>query len=126
MSTLQQLFYGVRSERQLMDDLRQTTWGGTHDVYQASRKIAARRSVQSLHGCAVPHEEVTALLSDKHFSGNSTLVEAMVGHKIFKPNDDTDSDGEHFHGYTLVRIPTLLPRTGSWDPNTRPHQAPMS
>lgn len=51
-------------------------------------------------GALLPHEEVTALLSDKHFSGNSTLVEAMAGHKIFKPNDDTDSDGEHFHGPT--------------------------
>ena len=44
------------------------------------------------------YEDVTALWSNKHFSGNCTLVEALAGHKIFKPNDDTDSDGEHFHG----------------------------
>lgn len=51
-------------------------------------------------GALLQHEDITTLLSDKHFSGNSTLVEALAGHKIFKPNDDTDSDGEHFHGTT--------------------------
>ena len=39
------------------------------------------------------YEDVTALWSNKHFSGNCTLVEALAGHKIFKPNDDTGSDG---------------------------------
>lgn len=47
-------------------------WPSPDDVYQASRKIAARRSVQSLHGCAVAarrrHDTVVgqALLRQQH------------------------------------------------------------
>lgn len=44
------------------------------------------------------HTEVTPLLSDEHFSVDGTRIDAWAGHKSFKPKNETDRDGEHFHG----------------------------
>lgn len=44
------------------------------------------------------HKEVMPLLLDEHFSVDGTMIEAWAGHKSFKPKDDQDGDGEHFHG----------------------------
>jgi len=46
------------------------------------------------------HKEITPLLSGEHFSVDGTLIETRAGHKSFKPKDDKDGDGEHFHGTT--------------------------
>ena len=48
----------------------------------------------------LPHQAVTPVLSDEHFSIDGTLIEAWAGHNSFKPKSDTDGDGANFHGTT--------------------------
>jgi transposase len=108
---LLQVFYGVRSERQLMEQLDYNLlyrWfvGLSPDdaVWDATTCTKNRERLQRgdmfnrfmeklLH-----HKAVTPLLSDEHFSVDGTLIEAWAGHKSFKPKNDKDGDGEHFHG----------------------------
>ena len=110
---LLQVFYGVRSERHLMEQLDYNLlyrWfvGLSPDdaVWDATTCTKNRERLQ--HGDMfnrfmeklLHHNDVTPLLSDEHFSVDGTLIEAWAGHKSFKPKDDTDGDGEHFHGTT--------------------------
>ena len=110
---LLQVFYGVRSERQLMEQLDYNLlyrWfvGLAPDdaVWDATTFTKNRERLQ--HGdifnrfmeTLLHHQDVTPLLSDEHFSVDGTLIEAWAGHKSFKPKNDTDGDGEHFHGTT--------------------------
>lgn len=107
------VLYGVRSERQLMEQLDYNLlyrWfvGLSPDdaVWDATTFTKNRERLQ--HGDIfnrfmeklLHHQEVTPLLSDEHFSVDGTLIEAWAGHKSFKPKDDKDGDGEHFHGTT--------------------------
>ena len=110
---LLQVFYGVRSERQLMEQLDynllyrwfvglapdDAVWDATTFTKNRERlqhgDIFNRFMEKLLH-----HKDVTPLLSDDHFSVDGTLIEAWAGHKSFKPKNDTDVDGEHFHGTT--------------------------
>jgi hypothetical protein len=57
------------------------------------------------------HTEVTPLLSDEHFSVDGTRIDAWAGHKSFKPKNETDRDGEHFHG-TRRRQPPVPQERG--------------
>lgn len=110
---LLQVFYGVRSERQLMEQLDynllyrwfvglspdDAVWDAT--TFTKNRERLQRgdlfnRFMETL----LHHKEVMPLLSDEHFSVDGTLIEAWAGHKSFKPKNDTDGDGEHFHGTT--------------------------
>jgi len=108
---LLQVFYGVRSERQLMEQLDynllyrwfvglspdDAVWDATTFTKNRERlqqgDIFNRFMEKLLH-----HKDVTPLLSDDHFSVDGTLIEAWAGHKSFKPKDDKDGDGENFHG----------------------------
>lgn len=110
---LLQVCYGVRSERQLMEQLDynllyrwfvglspdDAVWDATTFTKNRERlqqgDIFNRFMEKLLH-----HKDVTPLLSDEHFSVDGTLIEAWAGHKSFKPKDDKDGDGEHFHGTT--------------------------
>ena len=108
---LLQVFYGVRSERQLMEQLDYNLlyrWfvGLSPDdaVWDATTFTKNRERLQ--HGdlfnrfmeALLHHKDVTPLLSDEHFSVDGTLIEAWAGHKSFKPKGDPGGDGEHFHG----------------------------
>ena len=110
---LLQVFYGVRSERQLMEQLDYNLlyrWfvGLSPDdaVWDATTFTKNRERLQHGDSCnrfmekRLHHKEVTPLLSDEHFSVDGTRIEAWAGHKSFKPKDDNDGDGEHFHGTT--------------------------
>ncbi len=44
------------------------------------------------------HPQVRPLLSDEHFLGDGTLIEAWASQKSFRPKDVSDPDGNHFHG----------------------------
>ena len=106
-------FYGVRSERQRMEQLDDNlpyrwfvglasddaVWDATTFTKNRERwqqgDICNRFMERLLH-----HKDVTPLLSDEHFSVDGTLLEAWAGHKSFKPKDKKDGDGEHFHGMT--------------------------
>jgi transposase len=105
------VFYGVRSERQLMEQLDDNLlyrWfvGLAPDdaVWDATTFTKNRERWQQgdlFNRCMetrLPHHAVTPLLSDEHFSVDGTLIEAWAGHKSFKPKSDTDGDGANFHG----------------------------
>ena len=102
---LLQAFYGIRSERQLMEQLNYNllfrwfvglsmdapVWDAS--VYSKNRdrliegEIAARFLNAVLRG-----ERVEALLSDDHFSVDGTLIDAWASMKSFRPRDGSDDD----------------------------------
>ncbi|MGH7014845.1 MAG: IS5 family transposase [Stellaceae bacterium] len=108
---LLQAFYGIRSERQLMEQLDYNLlyrWfvGLAPDdpVWDATTFTKNRERLQ--HGDVfekfmtklLNHPEVKPLLSDEHFSVDGTLIEAWASHKSFRPKDGSDDDGANFHG----------------------------
>ena len=109
---LLQVFYGIRSERQLMEQLDYNllfrwfvglspddrVWDAT--TFTKNRERLQRGEVlQKFMAKLLDHPEVKPLLSDDHFSVDGTLIEAWASHKSFKPKDgDKDDDGTDFHG----------------------------
>ena len=110
---LLQVFYGIRSERQLMEQLNYnlmyrwfvglspddpvwdpTTFTKNRDQLQ-NGEVFAKFMTKLLN-----HPQVKPLLSDEHFSVDGTLIEAWASHKSFRPKDGSgDEDGgANFHG----------------------------
>lgn len=110
---LLQAFYGIRSERQLMEQLDYNLlyrWfvGLSPDdpVWDATTFTKNRDRLQDGQAFAkfmtklLNHPEVKPLLSDEHFSVDGTLIEAWASQKSFRPKDGSDGDGTDFHGQT--------------------------
>jgi transposase len=108
---LLQVFFGIRSERLLMEQMEYNLlfrWfaGLPADgaVWDATTFTKNRERLQSgnifsrFMDKLLNHEKVKPLLSDEHFSVDGTLIEAWASHKSFRPKDDQDGDGENFHG----------------------------
>jgi transposase len=109
---LLQAFYGIRSERQLMEQLDYNLlyrWfvglGADDRVWDASvftknrERLIAGDVFAKFMSKLLNHPEVKPLLSDEHFSVDGTLIEAWASHKSFKPKDNSDDgDGSDFHG----------------------------
>jgi transposase len=109
---LLQVFDGVRSERQLMEQLNynllfrwfvglspdDAVWDATSFTKNRDRLQRGdvfRKFMEKL----LDHPKVKPLLSDEHFSVDGTLIEAWASHKSFKPKDGSDNgDGSNFHG----------------------------
>jgi transposase len=107
---LLQVFYGIRSERQLIEQLDYNLlfrWfvglGPDDPVWDATSFTKNRERLQSgdvfqkfmtrlLH-----HPQVAPLLSDEHFSVDGTLIEAWASQKSFRPRDGSGGDGADFH-----------------------------
>src|SRR6266700_2294407 len=110
---LLQVFYGIRSERQLMEQLDYnllyrwfvglstddpiwdpTTFTKNRDRLQ-NGEVFTKFMTKLLN-----HPQVKPLLSDEHFSVDGTLIEAWASHKSFRPKDGSgDEDGgANFHG----------------------------
>ena len=110
---LLQVFYGIRSERQLMEQLDYnllyrwfvglspddpvwdpTTFTKNRDRLQ-NGEVFAKFMTKLLN-----HPQVKPLLSDEHFSVDGTLIEAWASQKSFRPKDGSgdDDDGANFHG----------------------------
>jgi transposase len=110
---LLQAFYGIRSERQLMEQLDYNLlyrWfvGLSPDdpVWDPTTFTKNRGRLQNGEVFAkfmsklLNHPQVKPLLSDEHFSVDGTLIEAWASQKSFRPKDgsgDAD-DGANFHG----------------------------
>jgi transposase len=110
---LLQVFYGIRSERQLMEQLNYNLlyrWfvGLSPDdpVWDPTTFTKNRDRLQNADVFAkfmtklLNHPQVKPLLSDEHFSVDGTLIEAWASQKSFRPKDgsgDEDS-GADFHG----------------------------
>ena len=108
---LLQAFYGIRSERQLMEQLDYNLlyrWfvGLSPDdpVWDATTFTKNRDRLQEgdvferFMTKLLNHPDVKPLLSDEHFSVDGTLIEAWASHKSFRPKDGSDGDGANFHG----------------------------
>ena len=108
---LLQAFYGIRSERQLMEQLNYNLlyrWfvGLSPDdpVWDATTFTKNRDHLQAgdvfekFMTKLLNHPEVKPLLSSEHFSVDGTLIEAWASHKSFRPKDGSDGDGSNFHG----------------------------
>ena len=110
---LLQVFYGIRSERQLMEQLDynllyrwfvglspdETVWDPT--TFTKNRDRLQKGEVfEKFMNKLLNHPQVKPLLSDEHFSVDGTLIEAWASQKSFRPKDDSDKDGADFHGQT--------------------------
>src|SRR5579885_2955755 len=109
---LLQVFYGIRSERQLMEQLNYNllfrwfvglspddpVWDPT--VFSKNRDRLQQGDVfQKFMTKLIEHPRVKPLLSDEHFSVDGTLIEAWASHKSFKPRGGLDDgNGSDFHG----------------------------
>jgi transposase len=109
---LLQVFYGIRSERQLMEQLDYNllyrwfvglspddrVWDATSFTKNRER-LQQGEVFQKFMAKLLNHPQVKPLLSDEHFSVDGTLIEAWASAKSFKPKDGGgDSDGTDFHG----------------------------
>ena len=100
---LLQAFYGIRSERQIMERLEydllfrwfvglgvddaawdQTTFGKNRD------RLLAGDVAHKFLAAVLAHPRVKRLLSTEHFSVDGTLIEAWASMKSFRPKDGSD------------------------------------
>jgi transposase len=109
---LLQLFYSIRSERLLMEqldynilfrwfvglELDEPIWAVT--VFTKNRDRLLNQAVAQRFFALVV-EQATPWISDEHFTVDGTLIEAWAGHKSFQRKDgDPDDPGRNFHGQT--------------------------
>jgi len=107
---LLQIFYSIRSERLLMEqldynllfrwfvgmDMDEPIWAPT--VFSKNRdRLLTQEIARSFFRRVV--ERATALMSDEHFTVDGTLIEAWASQKSFQRKDGgTDDDGGNFRG----------------------------
>jgi transposase len=107
---LLQIFYSIRSERLLMEqlndnllfrwfvgmDMDEPIWAPT--VFSKNRdRLLNQEIARSFFRRVV--ECATDLMSDEHFTVDGTLIEAWASQKSFQRKDgDTDGDGRDFRG----------------------------
>ena len=111
---LLQVFYSVRSERQLMEQIQYNLlfrWfvGLTMDdavwvptVFSKNReRLIEHDAVVALFNEVLSEAESKGWLSGEHFSVDGTLIQAWAGHKSFVRKDgDDEGDGTDFRGKT--------------------------
>src|SRR5712672_3664105 len=108
-SLLLQVFYSVRSERMLIEQLQynmlfrwfvgmemdETVWN--HAVYSKNRERLLNEEIAESFFQRVL-EVAQPYLSDEHFTVDGTLIEAWASQKSFQRKDGGSEDGENFHG----------------------------
>ena len=106
---LLQIFFSVRSERMLMQQLDynllfrwfagleidEPVWN--HAVFSKNRDRLLNEEVAREFFARVL-EQARLHLSAEHFSVDGTLIEAWASQKSFQPKDGSDGDGADFHG----------------------------
>jgi transposase len=110
---LLQIFFTIRSERQLMEridydllfrwfvglSMDDSVWN--HSVFSKNRDRLMSYDVDELLFEAIKKQGYAKkLLSRDHFTVDGTLIDACASLKSFKPKDrdDDSDDGENFHG----------------------------
>ena len=110
---LLQVFYGIRSERLLVEQLDYNllyrwfvglspddpAWDAT--TFTKNRERLQRGDIfQKFMSRLLDHPQVKPLLSDEHFSVDGTLIEAWASQKSFRPKagSSDDTDGTNFRG----------------------------
>jgi transposase len=108
-----QVLYGIRSERQLMEQLNynllyrwfvglspdDAVWDPTTFTKNRER-LQAGEVFEKFMTRLLNHPQVKPLLSDEHFSVDGTLIEAWASQRSFRPKDGGDQDGSNFRGQT--------------------------
>src|SRR5512132_1216951 len=122
---LLQVFYGIRSERQLMEQLDYNllyrwfvglspddpVWDPTTFTKNRDR-LQNGEVFEKFMTRLLNHPQVKPLLSDEHFSVDGTLIEAWASQKSFRPKDgDKNDDGSGFHGQIARTTRTPRPAT---------------
>ncbi|MGH9477571.1 MAG: IS5 family transposase [Terriglobales bacterium] len=107
---LLQVFYSVRSERLLMEQMRynflfrwfvglgayEEVWN--HAVFSKNRERLLNQAVAQTFFSGVK-QQAAGLMSDEHFTVDGTLIEAWAGQKSFRPKDPAQpGDGGDFRG----------------------------
>ena len=108
---LLQVFYTIRSERQLMERLEfdllfrwfvglgmdDAVWN--HAVFSKNRDRLLTSEVAQRFFAEV-NQRAKPYMSDDHFTVDGTLIQAWASQKSFRAKDgsDDDSDGTNFHG----------------------------
>jgi transposase len=100
---LLQVFYSVRSERQLVEQLRynllfrwfvglaidDAVWD--HSVFSKNRdRLLEHAVVEAFFSEIMQLADAKGLLSKEHFSVDGTLIQAWASHKSFRPKDGSD------------------------------------
>jgi len=100
---LLQVFYSIRSERQLMEQIRynllfrwfvglaidDSVWD--HSVFSKNRdRLLEHDAVGKFFTQVMAQADKKNLLSKEHFSVDGTLVQAWASHKSFRPKDGSD------------------------------------
>lgn len=100
---LLQVFYSIRSERQLCEQLRYNllfrwfvgmaiddpVWD--HSVFSKNRdRLLEHAVIEALFGQIMGQADREGLLSREHFSVDGTLIQAWASQKSFKPKDGSD------------------------------------
>lgn len=100
---LLQVFYSVRSERQLMEQMRynplfrwfvglaidDVVWD--HSVFSKNRnRLLAHEVVESFFAEVMALADKKGLLSNEHFSVDGTLIQAWASQKSFRSKDGSD------------------------------------
>lgn len=109
---LLRVFYGIRSEIQLMEQLNYNllfrwfvglspddrVW--VPETFTKNReRLEGSDIFQKFMAALLAHKKVRPLLSNEHFSVDGTLIEAWASQKSFRPKDGSDNgDGDNFHG----------------------------
>src|SRR6202047_1523477 len=112
---LLQVFYGIRSERQLMEQLDYNllyrwfaglapddpVWDTTTFTKNRDR-LQHGEVFQKFMTKLLNHPQVKPLLSDEHFSVDGTLIEAWASQKSFRAKDGGDNQGGGAGGEVLL------------------------
>jgi transposase len=100
---LLQVFYSIRSERQLVEQLHynllfrwfvglaidDAAWN--HSVFSKNRdRLLEHAVVEAFFREVMQLAEAKGLLSKEHFSVDGTLIQAWASHKSFRPKDGSD------------------------------------
>jgi transposase len=100
---LLQVFYSIRSERQLMEQIRYNllfrwfvglaiddpVWD--HSVFSKNRdRLIEHEAVDKFFTEVMSLADQKELLSKEHFSVDGTLIQAWASHKSFRPKDGSD------------------------------------
>lgn len=106
-----QVFFSVRSERQLMEQVRYNllyrwfiglaidddVWD--HSVFSKNRdRLLAHAIVESFFTEVMTLADKRQLLSKEHFSVDGTLIQAWASHKSFVPKDGSNDDADSSAG----------------------------
>ena len=129
-----QILYSVRSERQLMEQMRYNllfrwfvglgidnpVWVPT--VFSKNRdRLLTTDMSRKMMAAILAHREVAPLLSDEHFSVDGTLIKAWASMKSFQPKTKTAPPDDRDPGDPPPRAADQLPADADPETDPMPH-----